>query len=203
MTTAQSVTLVEASASTVESIRTWAFAALLAFMASLVAYAGFMTVGGIWFTISDALGLALAGSMIPVMIGFDTLLRPAVGTTSRTAKWIGVTGMVIAGVGSIILLTSEVSHEFVPAGGGLGMQFVGFGLEGVWLLMVGVMVSRTAIMSRRVVWTCYLAGIGFVVGVLGAPLGPDSALVMSGAILSFVSFVLWVPWVRSELASGS
>lgn len=62
--------------------------------------------------------------MIPVMVGFDTVLRPLVGKVSRTAKWVGVTGMVIAGVGAIVLLTSEVSHEFVPAQGGLGMQFI-------------------------------------------------------------------------------
>lgn len=192
----------EAEHSTVDSIRTWVLVTVVAFILSLVAYAGFMTAGGVWFTISDALGLFLAGSMIPVMIGFDALLRPAHGLTSRIAKWVGVSGMVIAGVGSIVLLTSEVSHEFVPAGGGLGMQFVGFGLEGVWFLLLGSMASRNRMFSRLFVWAAYAAGLGFAFGALGAPLGPDSLVVMTGATTSLLGFMAWALLARRELRAA-
>lgn len=188
--------------SAAETIRTWGIVALVAFLVSLIAYAGFMTAGGVWFTISDASGLLLAGSMIPVMIAFDAPLRYKHGTTSRIARWIGVTGMVVAGVGSIVLLTSEVSHEFVPAGGGLGMQFVGFGLEGVWFLMIGRMASDGAIFSRRFVWAAYAAGVGFVVGALGGPLGPDNPIVMAAATTSLVAFIVWALLTRRELSSA-
>lgn len=189
----------EAGHSVSASIRTWVLVTLVAFLLSLVAYGGFMTAGGIWFTISDALGLALAGSMIPVMIGFDSLLRPAHGDTSRVAKWIGVCGMALAGVGSIVLLTSEVSHEFLPAGGGLGMQFVGFGLEGVWFMMLGYMASRGQVFGKRFVWTAYAAGLGFAVSAFGASLGPDSTVVMTGATVSLIAFISWAILTRREL----
>lgn len=202
MTIAGSTTAVrEDGHSARETIRTWVLIALAAFLLSLVAYAGFTTVGGIWFTISDALGLLLAGSMIPVITGFDTLMRSTTGGISRTAKWIGIAVMGTAGVGSIVLFTSEVSHEFVPAGGGLGMQFVGFGLEGVWFLLLGLMTSRSRAFSSRFVWTARAAGLGFVVGTLGAPLGPENPLVIAGATLSFLSFILWGLSARSELAT--
>lgn len=48
-----------------ESMRTWVLVAVVAFLVSLVAYAGFTTTGGTWFTISDAPGVFLAGPMIP------------------------------------------------------------------------------------------------------------------------------------------
>lgn len=203
MTTAETATRTrEAEHSTIDSIRTWVLVTVVAFVLSLVAYAGFMTAGGFWLTISDALGLFLAGSMIPVMIGFDALLRPAHGRTSRIARWVGVSGMVIAGVGSIILLTSEVSHDFVPAGGGLGMQFVGFGLEGVWFLLLGSMALRNDFFSRRFVWAAYAAGLGFAIGALGAPLGPDSLVVVTGATASLFGFMAWALLTRRELGAA-
>lgn len=200
MTTAEtSAGTREPAASTVGIIRTWTLMALVSFLLSLVAYVGFMTSGGIWFTVSDATGVLLAASMIPVMIGFDSLFRPTHRNSSSSAKWIGLTGMVIASAGSIILLTSEVSHEFVPAGGGLGMEFVGFGLVGVWFLILGSMASNSKGFSRSFVRSAYAAGIGFAVGALGAPLGPDSPTVVAGRIVSLVAFIIWAVVTRRDL----
>jgi hypothetical protein len=186
-----------------EQIRTWSLVALVVFVLSLVAYAGFTTVGGIWFTISDALALGLAAVMMPVMTGLDALLRPVVGNVSRTARWVGLAAMTIVIIGSIVLLTSEVSHEFVPAGGGLGMQFVGFGLEGVWFLLLARIGHRAGLFSRRLTRVTYLVGGGFVVGALGAPMGPDSPLVMVGMTLAFIGFIAWVVMLRPEMAETS
>ncbi len=199
MTTAEGITPA-AKAGTREQIRTWSLVALVVFVLSLVAYAGFTTVGGIWFTISDALGLALAAAMIPVVIGLDTLARPVVGDISRTARWVGLAAMTIVIIGSIVLLTSEVSHEFVPAGGGLGMQFVGFGLEGVWFLMLARIGDRAGLFARRLTRVTYLVGAGFVIGALGGPMGPDSPLVMVGMTLAFIGFIAWVVMLRREMA---
>lgn len=183
----------------VESVRTWTLVALAMFLLNLVAYAGFSVAGGVWFTVSDALGFALAASMVPVMVGMDRLVRPNVGGVSRVARIIGVAGMVIAMAGSIVLLTSEVSHEFVPAGGGLGMQFVGFGLEGVWFLSMGRLASRAGIYSNRLATVCYLTGAGFLVGATGAAFGPDSTVVMVGMTLSFLGFVAWAVMSRRQI----
>lgn len=181
------------------SVRTWTLMALVAFLLSLVLWVGFLTVGGIFFTLSDGIALFMAAAMAPVMVGYDTLLRPSAGRLSRAAMWIGVSGMTLAGVGSILLLADEVAHEFVPAGGGLGMQFVGFGLEGVWFVMVGVMASRAGLFSPRVGRACSLAGVGFALGALGSPLGPDHPIVAVGGLASLIGFVLWAVWTRAEL----
>lgn len=201
MTTAETVAI-GAQAGTREQIRTWGLVTLVIFVLSLVAYVGFTVVGGVWFTISDALALGLAAAMMPVMAGLDTLLRPVVGNNSRTALWVGMAAMTMVIVGSIVLLTSEVSHEFVPAGGGLGMQFVGFGLEGVWFLMLARIGGRAELFSTRLNRVTYVVGVGFVIGAIGSPIGPDSPLVMVGMTLAFIGFMIWVVMMRRELTEA-
>lgn len=181
------------------TVRTWTLVALVMFLLNLGAYAGFSIAGGVWFTVSDALGFVLAASMVPVMLGMDRLVRPAAGDASRVARIIGVAGMGIAMAGSIVLLTSEVSHEFVPAGGGLGMQFVGFGLEGVWFLLMGHLASRAGVYSRQLATVCYVTGTGFLLGSSGAAFGPDSVGVMVGMAFSFFGFIAWAVMSRRQI----
>lgn len=80
------------------------------------------------------------------------------------------------------------------------MQFLGFGLEGVWFILVGWMASVSGILSGRIAKVCYLAGAGFVLGVLGSPFGPDHPLVATGGAVSLIGFVMWAIWSRRELA---
>lgn len=200
MTTAESAIAASAAVErTRETIRTWSLVALALFLASLVFWVGFMTVGGVFYTLSDGIALFMASAMIPVMVGFDRLLRPQFGAQSRTARWVGIIGMVVAGAGSIVLLTSEVSHDFIPAGGGLGMQLVGFGLEGIWFVMLGWMISRSDWLSSRIAKACYVTGAGFMMAVPGSVFGPEHPVVALGGVLSFVGFILWVVWTRREL----
>lgn len=202
MTTAESAVPVPAEAAkTRESIRTWALVSLILYLISGVAFAGFTASGGIWYAISDAVGLLLAIALLMVVLHFDVLFRPAMAGLSRTARWIGVFAMGLAAAGSVVLLTSEVSHEFVPGEGGLGMQFVGWGLLGVWFLHIAVMGGRTATFSRRWRWAAYAAGVGSIVAMAATiPLGPESIAVSIGFTVAFVAIVLWVIWTRRELA---
>lgn len=203
MTTAEYTSPATAALSVRESIRNWALIALILYVANGIAFAGFSAVGGIWFTISDAFGLLLAVALLILVIRFDDLLRPLVGSLSRNARWIGVIAMGLGIAGSVVLVSSQVGHEFLPAGGGLGMQFLGWGLLGVWFLMVGLMGQRTELFSRRWVWAAYIAGGGSVLAMLGSiPLGPDSIAVSLGFTVTFIAIVLWVIWTRKELCAA-
>lgn len=185
------------------TVRNWALIALVVFLINLVAYVGFTTIGGVFFTISDGLGLALAISMIPIITALDRILRPLVGRPSVVARWVGVTGMLIAATGSLVLLTSEVSHEFVPAGGGLGMQFIGFGLEGLWFLLLARLLTNAGGFSTRLARFSFVTGTGFLLAALGSPLGPTSLVVSIGATISFIGFVVWVVTLRRQLTAAT
>lgn len=205
MTAAEgAVTIAAPTDKTRESIRTWALVALVLYLISGVAFAGFSAAGGIWYTISDAVGLLLGVALMVLVIGFDDLFRPLAGSRSRTARWVGVVAMGLGIVGSIVLLTSEVSHEFVPAEGGLGMQFAGWALLGVWFLMIAPMGTGTGLFSRRWAWAAVIAGAGSVVAMAATiPLGPDSLAVSTGFSVTFIAIVFWVVWTRSELKGAS
>lgn len=200
MTTAERAAALAETATTKEKIRTWALVSLILYLVSGVAFVGFSTSGGIWYTISDALGLLLGAALMVVVIQFDNLLRPEFGSLSRAARWIGVLGLGLAMAGSIVLLTSEVSHEFIPGEGGLGMQFVGYGIHGVWFLMLAGMGVRTGWFSRRWIWAGRAAGAGSVLAmVLTVPFGPDSYVASTAFAVAFIAIVLWVVWTRQEL----
>lgn len=185
---------------TTASIRTWALVALVLYIVSGVAFAGFTAAGGIWYTISDAVGLLLSVALMVLVLRFDDLFRPLVRSISRTARWTGVVGMALAIAGSIVLLTSDVSHEFIPGEGGLGMQFAGWGLLGVWFVLLGVMASRTGMFSGRWIKAAQVAGWGSVMAMaLTLPLGPGSPVVSVGFTVTFIAIVFWVVWTRREL----
>lgn len=171
--------------------------ALALFVLNLVAYVGFSVAGGIFFAISDALALLLAVAMVPVITGMAAVLG-----SRRLSSLVTRTGLAGAGlivVGALILLTAEVGHEFVPASGGLGLQFVGFALIGVWLIGLARSAARTTGFSRRTIWSAHVAGVGFAVGILALPLGPESIVVALAAVLSFFGFVTWTLSLRNDL----
>jgi hypothetical protein len=201
--TSVDTTIAAVPASVREKIRTWALIALILYVANGAAFAGFSAAGGAWATVSDSVALLLAIALLALVAGFDKLFRPSEALLSRTAYLVGVTSMSLAIVGSIVLLTSPVSHEFVPAEGGLGLQFAGWGLLGVWFLLIGVIGVRTAMFSRRWVWVSYLAGAGSVIAMLATiPLGADSPVVSIGFTIAFLAIVAWVIRTRKELSAG-
>lgn len=79
------------------------------------------------------------------------------------------------------------------------MQFVGFGLEGVWFLLIGRLASRAGIYSSRLAIVSYVTGAGFLVGATGAAFGPDSIAVMVGMTLSFFGFIGWAIISRRQI----
>ncbi|MGA7272568.1 MAG: hypothetical protein WB239_15960, partial [Acidimicrobiia bacterium] len=95
-----------------------------------MAFVAFMSLGDAFVTLSDSVSLFLAATIVPVINGLDVLLSPAATQTSRLARWTGLMGASLVGTGSIVLLVSDLSS--LPGTGGLPMQYVGYGLIGVW-----------------------------------------------------------------------
>ena len=107
--------------------------------------------------------------------------------------------MALSGAGSVVLLTSDILGQASSGLLGLAMQLVGFGLQGAWFLLFGRMVSRAGLFSRRVAAASYLAGIGFILVLVGSPIGQESPLVAVGGLTSLAAFVVWAIWTRREL----
>ena len=203
MTTAEHTPAIVIDASLSERIRTWALVALVLYVINMALFVAVSTVGGIWFTVSDVFGLLLAVNLMILVMRFDDLFRPGIGNASRTARWIGIVGMGIAIAGSIILLSSQAGHEFVPGGGGLGMQFVGWGLLGVWFLMISSFARRAELFSTSWAWAARIAGASSVAAMLMViPFGPDSLIAASAFGIAFIAIVFWVVFTRRDLKSA-
>jgi hypothetical protein len=83
------------------------------------------------------------------------------------------------------------------------MQFAGWGLLGVWFVLLGVMASRTAMFSSRWIGAAHVAGWGSIVAMgLTLPLGPESPVVSIGFTVTFIAIIFWVVWTRKELRQG-
>ena len=203
MTAAEHTPAVVVDTSLSERIRTWALVALVLYVINMALFVAFSIAGGIWFTVSDVFGLLLALNLMILVLRFDDLFRPTIGNASRTARWIGIAGMGIAMAGSIVLLSSQAGHDFVPGGGGLGMQFFGWGLLGFWFLMISSFAGRAGLFSGGWAWAARIAGAGSIVAMLLViPFGPDSIIASSFFGIAFIAIVLWVIWTRRDLMSA-
>ena len=178
----------------------WALASYTLVLASIVVWPAFVVWGGIWFTISDAMGLILATVTIPLIVGLDRVFAPRAPTGARVARWVGIAAMVLLGAGSLLLIAGQVDHEFQPAQGGLGVQFAGWGLWGLWLTMTGHLARRTGTFGRGVVWSGYTVGFSILVGLVGAVQGPAHPITIAGAVGMFGSLTSWTFAVRRQTA---
>jgi hypothetical protein len=179
----------------------WVLASYLAVVASFLIWPAFVAWGGLWFTISDALGLVMATVTIPVVVGLDKLFAPGAPGLARSARWIGILGLSLIAAGSILLIANQVNHEFLPGQGGLGVQIAGWGLWGGWLAMTGTLARRTGTFGGRVVWSARAIGVGILIGMVGAFQGPEHPLTMIGGLAMFAGLSVWTFAVRSEAGS--
>ncbi|MGA7270910.1 MAG: hypothetical protein WB239_07540 [Acidimicrobiia bacterium] len=180
-------------------LRTWTLATLVTFLLSLVAFVAFMSLGDAFVTLSDSISLLLAVAIVPVVNGLDTLLAPAATPLSRLIRWTGLIGAGLVGAGSIVLLAADLTS--LSGTGGLPMQYIGYALIGVWIVISSGFLPRSSLLPRQVTTAAYVAGAGFLLGLLAGPLGPESPVVMLAGLLSVVGFVAWCIFIRSGLAN--
>jgi hypothetical protein len=191
-----------ASTQTNESrLRTWVSIALGLYVISGIAFAGFGAVGGDWAVVSDATGLILAAALIVVVVLFHRLFSGE--HRAVEARNLGVAGMSLAIAGSAILVVGDAGDDpVISMGIGLGLQFVGWGLFGVWFWLISRMASSSGRFGRRWIWAARVACVSLILGmVFTLALGPDSIPAASTLAVTFVSIVAWTLWTRKELVA--
>lgn len=163
---------------------------------------GFFVYGGLFGPLSDAGGLVVAIILAPVVW---TLYVMFVGTPyNRAIQALGAGAVAAMGLGSIGLLGLWAGSMTDPYGAAfLGIQFVGWLLQGFWVLGVGFLCLRTGMFKRRTAWTAIAAGVGAVGGMItlvySYAVGSFTQVFPGFLVLYFVGFVLWAFWLGSEL----
>jgi hypothetical protein len=184
-----------------ESVRKWLLLGLIAYIAGVITGAGYFTIGGVFALLSDLASLFMGLTMIPVVLGLAKVFEPGKSDFAKTTRLVGLLGFSLLTIGGTILSF----FYFVPtlAGGfGLALQFFGIFLQGIWLILTGLLALQTKAFSRRAAWAGILAGAGyFVIGASSAIQFNLISMLASG--LAVVGYILWTLWTRSELKSKS
>lgn len=198
--TSTDTTAVRDRAGVRRSIRFWALVALVLYVVSGAAFAGFSYLGDAWATASDATAVLLAAVLLVLVLRFDDLFGDRVGGITRLARRLGVAGTTVALVGGVAVVAAQVGVVSSPTGAGLTLQFIGWGLLGGWFILAAHLGQITGLFSRRWTWSARIVGAGQVVAMAATiPLGPDSVLASVGYGAAFVAVILWALWTRQEL----
>lgn len=182
------------------SIRKWLLLGLGAYGFGVLTGIGYFTIGGVFALLSDAASIAMALTMIPVVLGLAKIFERQNKEFSKIARLVGLTGFTLLGTGGAILVLFYFLRT-LPGGFGLGMQFAGIFLQGIWLMLVGIQAQKTGMFSPKVSRAAIAAGAGYFVVAAGSALGFSPILYLASAV-SIGAYVLWVLWTRAELPAG-
>ena len=120
-----------------QSLRTWLLLGLVATLLGAATGIGYFTFGAIFGPLSDATAVVIGLSLIPVALGLHGLFRPSEADLSRLTRLIGVGGLSLLALGSIVLVLFNAGFDWLPRLLGLPAQFLGIFIQGLWLALVG------------------------------------------------------------------
>jgi hypothetical protein len=181
------------------SIRRWLLLGLGAYGFGVLTGIGYFTIGGIFALLSDAASVAMGLTMIPVVLGLAKIFERQNPEFSKIARLIGLTSFSLMSLGGAILVIFYFLRTF-PGGFGLGIQFAGIFLQGIYLMLVGILSQKTGTFSQKVSIAAIVGGVGYFVVGAGSAFGFSPILYLASAV-SVGAYVLWALWTRAELSS--
>lgn len=182
-----------------------AYGFLVATLASYALGAMFFIEGGVYAPLSDASALLVGVLMAPLVWVLYLLSRDHDG--SRAVMWLGFGSVAFASLGALGLLIGDLFALGAIAGVFLGLQFLGIILEGLWLLTVGLLGTRSGAFPRGVSLAALAAGLGYAGGIItlsatyALSLPVDNPAFLLVAALAFGGIVTWSLLLAGDLRS--
>jgi hypothetical protein len=136
--------------------------------------------------------------MIPLAIILARTLPARYLTLGLIAAIIGVSGMILSTIGQSLLVFGRIdfqgSLKFFPAGGAIG----------IWLIFICLLGTGSGLLPPFFTWIGILAGIGYLVTVIGFLWGgQQNMLFYIGALILGISYPIWAFWLGRLLFSGA
>lgn len=177
----------------------WLLIALVSMLLGAVTGIGFFAVGGIFAPLSDAASVMIGLSLIPVALGLDRLFHPFEPRLSRRAMRTGVAGLSLFAAGGLLLVLYHTLFGWLPEALAFGVQFLGILIQGIWLVMVGVLTLRSGVFDRSVGWAAAASGSAYLLMCISFPFDPGGPAVIMTALVAVVCFCAWAIWARAAL----
>ena len=187
-----------------DQLSRWLVLSVIAMILGGIAGIGYFTIGGIMAPISDSAAFIIGVTLIPVTLGIHRQLCHTHRQLSLWTRTIGLIGHSLFALSGLALVFSyfafgEPSNPLSFGSVSFGIQLLGVILEGVWLLMIGVLCNRVH-HGPWIVYGAYVAGIGNVLFVMGTILGVGG-IAGAGGFLGLIAYVAWALRYRSLLVS--
>jgi hypothetical protein len=182
-----------------DTVRKWLVWGLVAYLFGVATGIGYFTIGGIFALLSDMSSVMMGLTMIPVVLGLAKLFDSEKSGLARNARRVGLAGFTLLALGGFVLSLFYFIQS-LPGSIALGAQFAGIFLQGIWLIMVGMLTLQTGALPRKPAWAGIIAGAGYFVVAASSAFGfnPISGL---GSAMGVVGYILWTLWTRSALRS--
>jgi hypothetical protein len=171
-----------------------AAATILTFITGIL----FFSIGKPFGKINDISSVFQVLFMIPLAIILARTLPARYLTLGLIAAIIGISGMILSTIGQSLLVFGRIdfqgSLKFFPAGGAIG----------IWLIFVCLLGTGSGLLPPFFTWIGILAGIGYLVTVIGFLRGgQQNMLFYIGALILGISYPIWAFWLGRLLFSGA
>lgn len=177
------------------------WSAYLSAAATIVGFATlimFFSVGEPFGTANDISSVILASALLPLALAWYLIQRDDAPILSLIALIIGVCAMLSAGILQILLVFRVVQFELtrvaVPAA---------FAVVGAWLLLNSCLALASRTLPSGLAWMGVVAGMGYVLVIVGFLLGGQRhPLTAGGGLTAVIGYPIWAIWIGGLLLSG-
>jgi hypothetical protein len=174
-----------------------AYASALATILSFVTIILFFSGVGLFGTINDISSVFQVLFMLPLALVLYRLSSSNTRMLNIVGVMFGVAGMITVSVGQSLLVVGTITYQqslsFVPAGAAIG----------IWLLLVDFQALYSRVFPRRLALTGILAGISYLVTVVGFLVGgQESPVFYAGGLILVISYPIWAIWLGRVCLSG-
>jgi len=171
-----------------------ATATILTFITGIL----FFSIGKPFGKINDISSVFQVLFMIPLATILARTLPARYLTLGLIAAIIGISGMILSAIGQSLLVLGRIdfkdSLKFFPAGSAIG----------IWLIFICLLGAGSGQFPPLFPWTGILAGIGYLVTVIGFLRGgQQNILFYTGALILGISYPIWAFWLGSLLFSSA
>jgi hypothetical protein len=175
-----------------------AYLSAIATVSTFVTGILFFTVGKPFGKINDISSVFQVLFMIPLSIMFVMVTPDNDQILGLIAAQGGILGMILSGVGQSLLVIGRIdfdsSRKFFPAGAAIG----------IWLITVCSISIHNGSLPHLWAWIGILAGLGYVVTVIGFLKGGEQEVLFTiGALVLGISYPIWAIWLGRLVLSGA
>lgn len=178
----------------------YGWAAYLSAVATIITFVTgilFFAVGGAFGKINDISSVLQVLFMVPVAIMSVRSLASGSPALGLIAALVGIAGMLVSAYGQSLLVLDRIDFEgslkFFPAGGAIG----------IWLIVVCAVAAVGGQLPQVLAWTGILAGLGYVMTVVGFLRGgQQNPLFYAGGLVLGVGYPVWAIWLGHLIFSG-